>query len=73
MTEQQPKLLPFSKAAPLIGEDVETLRAWADREIDPLPTIEGITRGQGMRRHRKVVMAEVDAWLARQSQKGVRA
>jgi hypothetical protein len=73
MTDQQPKLLPFAKAAPVIGEDVETLKAWADRELDPLPTVDGKTRGSGQRRHRKVVMAEVDAWLARQASKGAMA
>ena len=66
--QNQPKLMTIPKAAQVIGEDVETVRAWVVRAVDPLPSV--VTSGaESQRMHRKVVMAEVDEWLRRQSQR----
>jgi hypothetical protein len=64
-----PKLQSIPRAARVIGEDKETVRAWALRTVDPLPTVVSGGNGNGIRIRRKVVMAEVDEWLRRQANK----
>jgi hypothetical protein len=64
--EVQPKLLTIPKAAKVIGEDKEIVRAWTRRAVDPLPTVVS-GAGTGKRVVHKVVMAAVDPWLARNS------
>lgn len=64
-----PKLLSLQEAADGIGVSRATAEAWANRAIDPLPTIV-VGKGTGKRVFRKVVMAEVDAWLERNSSGG---
>lgn len=64
----EPKLLTIPAAAKRIGQDVDTVRAWTRRAFDPLPTVRADSgRSKGLRVHRRVVAAEIDAWLSREA------
>lgn len=68
---EHPKLLSFPKAAKAIGVDIEIVREWTSRLVDPLPTVV-TSKPEAKRVFRKVVMADVDAWLERNSSRSER-
>lgn len=56
-------LISPAQAAQRIGVSHATIRGWMRRAVNPLPSV--IVGSSG--RNRKVIVAEIDAWLANEA------